>query len=94
MTDEEKKALVQAIANIKRELLDLRSQFQAVKVAVACLSIKQGFSPGKMISLMDALARDLTEKALLDIGETSPLAAELLGVEEFLRKLDPPPGEQ
>jgi len=42
----------------------------------------------KMLSDLESQANTLAESMLLKIGDTDPQKADLLGVQEFLRKLE------
>jgi len=89
MNDEADKLLLDTIASMKRQLIELGCHVQVLQVAVAAFGMKQGLAPDKVVAALEKLSRRMTEKALLDIGETNPRAAELLGVGDFLRMVGP-----
>ncbi len=94
MNDETEQLFAKSIASLKRDLIELGCRVQILQVAVAGLSLKQGLRPDKVYAALESLSKKAVEKRLLDIGDTNPKSAELLGIEDFLRSIDPDHGKQ
>ena len=90
MDEDTERLLGETIAKLKRELIELGCRVRELQVASAVLGQKVGIPPDKIYMLLEARAKRAVEKKLLDIGETNPHTAELLGIEDFLRELDRP----
>jgi hypothetical protein len=90
MNAEAQKLLGDTLLGMKREVIELGCRVQVLQVALAGLAQKLGIPPDRMYAALEAQAKEAVEKKLLDIGETNPRSADLLGVDDFLRKLDPP----
>jgi len=94
MNDEDEQLLVKTIASLKRDQIELGCRVQMLQVAVSGLSLKQGIDPAKVYAALEAMSKRAVEKRLLGIGDTSPESAELLGIQDFLRAIDPDHGKQ
>jgi hypothetical protein len=75
------------LAAIAQQIMDLQAQI-AVQGSVICLLAgKLGLSPDHIKAVMERLVLAQKEKRLLEIGDTQPRLAQLLGYENVAQEL-------
>ena len=91
MNKEESDVIAKAFAQVSRKLADAENRILVLQYVAASL-LRKGQLPAQslegVVEMMDNVARKLTEQQLLHLGDTNPKAANMLGIDELLSKLD------
>ena len=89
MTEAEYHLLTQQnMIAILKYMIRLHCRHEITKAMLIGLYSEKGADVAKLVAGMDEKANEQAESILLRIGDTDPTGANLLGVEEFLRKLE------